>query len=463
MSKEQKITLLVAVTTAFLTTFMSSSLNLSIPNIGKEFSTGAAAVGWVVTTYMFAVSAINVPIGKVADARGRKKILKVGITLFTLASIAGAFSVSIWMLLGCRLIQGIAGAMLFATNNAILLDAFPKEKHGMALGKSVAATYTGLSLGPVIGGVLNHYLGWRSVFIASAVVGITALSVAVKGLSKEENITPSEHRDTTGSILYMAMMMAVIFGLTDLTVSKYAWMILAAGLLIGCLFVIAEKRAVDPIIRISMFTEDPVFTMSNIAAMLNYGATFAIGYILSLYLQQISGFSSQTAGLILVAQPVVMALLSPKMGRLADRIEPWKLATGGMMVITTGTLVLTQLSETTSFVFIIIILAFLGVGFAMFTSPNTKAIMSRVDPKDYGVANSITATMRNLGQSTSMAIVTIAMGIFLGGSTLQNADKATLLHSMKVSFIVFVVLSIIATLMSMKRGSEIKHEESETQ
>jgi MFS family permease len=240
-------------------------------------------------------------------------------------------------------------------------------------------------------------------------------------------------------------------------------MILVAGLLIGCLFVIAEKRAVDPIIRISMFTEDPVFTMSNIAAMLNYGATFAIGYILSLYLQQISGFSSQTAGLILVAQPVVMALLSPKMGKLADRIEPWKLATGGMMVITTGTLVLTQLSETTSFVFIIIILAFLGVGFAMFTSPNTKAIMSRVDPKDYGVANSITATMRNLGQSTSMAIVTIAMGIFLGGSTLQNADKATLLHSMKVSFIVFVVLSIIATLMSMKRGSEIKHEESETQ
>ena len=452
MSKEQKMTLMVAVTTAFLTTFMSSSLNLSIPNIGKEFSTGAAAVGWVVTIYMFACSSINVPMGKIADARGRKKMLKTGIALFTVSSIAGAFSVSIWMLLGCRLVQGTAASMLFATNNAILLDAFPKEKHGTALGKSVAATYTGLSLGPVIGGILNHYFGWRSVFFAATIIGVIALSVAARGLTKDENITPAEHHDTAGSLLYMAMIMSVIFGLTNLTVSRYAWMVLTAGIILCIMFVRTEMKAEDPIIRVTMFSEDSIFTLSNIAALLNYAATFAISYLLSIYLQQIAGYSSQTAGLILIAQPIVMALLSPGMGKYADRIAPWKLATGGMGIITAGLLAMTQLGKNTPLAVLIGLLLFVGIGFAMFSSPNTKAIMSRVAPKDYGVANSITATMRNMGQSVSMAIVTIVMGIYLGSSTLQNARTSTLLHSMKVSFIVFVVLSAAGTLMSMKRG-----------
>ena len=452
MNKEQKNTLMVAVTTAFLTTSMSSSLTLSIPNIGKEFSTSAAAVGWVVTIYMFAVSSINVPMGKLADIKGRNKMLTCGIALFAVASLAGAFSVSIWMLLGLRLVQGIAASMLFATNNAILLGAFPKEKHGMALGRSVASTYTGLSLGPVIGGVLNHYFGWRSIFVFSAVVGVIALITALRGLPEEKIRPHHEEPDIAGSLLYMAMIMAVIFGLTNLTVSSYSWIVLACGLLLGVIFVRIEMHVQEPVIRISMFTKDPVFTLSNIAALLNYGATFAISYLLSIYLQQIMGFSSQTAGLILIAQPVVMALLSPKMGRLADSIEPYKLATGGMAVITVGLAVMSAFGKNTPLALLIVVLLFVGVGFAMFSSPNTKAIMARVDKEDYGVANSITATMRNLGQSTSMAIVTIVMGAYLGSSTLADAGKDTLIHAMKISFIVFVVLSIVATFMSAKRN-----------
>jgi MFS family permease len=201
-----------------------------------------------------------------------------------------------------------------------------------------------------------------------------------------------------------------------------------------------------------MFTKDPVFTLSNIAAMLNYGATFAISYLLSIYLQQIMGYSSQAAGLILIAQPVMMALFSPKMGRLADRIEPAKLATGGMIIITIGLVVMSRFGKNTPMALLVGILLFEGIGFALFSSPNTKAIMSRVSKKDYGVANSITATMRNLGQSFSMAIVTIIMGVYLGSSALAEADQDILIHAMQISFIVFVILSIIATLMSAKRS-----------
>lgn len=454
MSKEQKVTLLVTVTTAFLTTFMSSSLNLSIPNIEKEFSTGAAVVGWVVSVYMFAVSAINVPIGKVADRVGRKKILITGIAVFTAACIVSSFSTSIYMLLSMRLLQGAGGAMLFATNNAILLSAFPPEKHGSALGKSVASTYTGLSLGPVFGGILNHNFGWRSIFIAGAIVGTVAFVTAVKGLKKEEVTHKSEHHDYVGSALYMAMMMALIYGLTNLTVSKYSWIILVMSIIIGVVFIRTELKAKDPVIKITMFTEDAVFTLSNIAALLNYGATFAISYLLSIYLQEVAGYSSQTAGLILIFQPAVMALLSPWAGKLSDRIEPYKLATTGMMIITIGLLIYTRLGESFPIAAVIGVLIFMGMGFALFSSPNTKAIMSRVKPEDYGVANSITATMRNLGQSFSMAVVTIIMGIVMGSSTLQQASKGMLIHSMRVAFLVFVILSAAAVLMSAKRGKQ---------
>ena len=450
MSREQKTTLLVAVTTAFLTTFMSSSLNLSIPNIEKEFTAGAAVVGWVVSVYMFAVSAINVPIGKVADSVGRRKILITGIAVFTVACVVSSFSSSIYMLLAMRLLQGGAGAMLFATNNAILLSAFPPEKHGSALGKSVAATYTGLSLGPVIGGVLNHNLGWRSIFVAAAIIGVTALLLAIKGLPREERHESKHQHDYAGSALYMAMVMALIYGLTNLTVSKYAWIILVISIMIGILFVRVELKAKDPLIRITMFSNDSVFTLSNLAALLNYGATFAVSYLLSIYLQLVAGYSSQTAGLILIFQPVVMAVLSPWAGKLSDRIEPLKLATAGMTICTTGLLIFIKLGEGFPLYVLIGNMVFMGVGFALFTSPNTKAIMSRVAPEDYAVANSITATMRNLGQSFSMAVVTIIMGVVLGSSTLQAVSKGTLIHAMRVAFVVFVVFSLVAVFMSAK-------------
>lgn len=454
MKKEEKYTLLVTVTTAFLTTYTGSALNLAIPGIEKHFGIGAATVGWVVTSYILSIAALNVPMGKIADERGRRKMLMAGLGVFACASFAAAFSVSISMLMTIRVIQGVGAAMLFSTNNAILLSVFPEEKHGSALGKSVAATYTGLSLGPVIGGVLNQMFGWQSVFITGGLVGVMALFVAVKGLPKTEHIKAAGKMDFIGLILFIPMITAVLYGLTDLSVKKYAWIILLAGLILGVLFVINEKKAENPLIRVTMFSEDRVFTLSNIAAMLNYGSTFAISYLLSIYLQAVQGYGSQAAGLILIAQPVVMALLSPRMGGLSDRIEPYKLATAGMAFCTLCLLLLTRIGINTGVWYIIVIQLLLGVGFAMFSSPNTKAIMDRVSPEDYGVANSITATMRNLGQGFSMAIVTIVIGFMMGTASLQSTSPQEVVRVMRVVFIINIVLCGAATLMSLARGKE---------
>lgn len=451
-TKEQKSILQAAVMSAFLTTFMSSALNLSVPNLETEFDVGAALIGWVVTTYTLAVAAMSVLFGKVADIKGRRGVFLTGIAGFIAASLLCAASVNIWMLLALRAAQGLFAAMIFATNNAILIGAYPASQRGRVLGCSTAATYVGLSLGPVAGGFLNHYFNWRAIFLVAAVFSAAVLFIAIKGIPKKALSDTSMDFDVWGNVLYVACIVVTLYGLTNLSLMKYGWVILLCGLLLGAVFVMVEQRQSDPVIRISMFTRDAAFTLSNLAALLNYGATYAIGYLMSIYLQVIMGFSSQTAGLILIAQPVMQALFSPMMGKLSDKIAPYKLASLGMGFCAAGLVMFCFVGLSTPLWFILLALIFSGFGFALFSSPNTNAVMSCVDKEDYSVANSILATMRTVGHTSSMAVVTIVVGFTMGNTALDAAEPADLVNTMHTAFIVFVVLCAAGVFMSMKRG-----------
>lgn len=451
-SKEQASILRAAVMTSFLTSFMSSALNLSIPQLETEFGVGAALIGWVITTYTLAVAAMSVPFGKVADIKGRRRVFFLGIGGFVAASLLCAASINIWMLLTLRAAQGLFAAMIFATNNAILIDAHPTNQRGRVLGLSTAATYVGLSAGPVIGGFLNHYLNWRSIFLATAVISAAVLLLAIKGIPKRPQPETSMKFDLWGNVLYIACIVVTLYGLTNLSILKYGWVILVCGILLGAAFVAVELRQTEPVIRVSMFTESAAFTLSNLAALLNYGATYAISYLMSIYLQVIMGFSSQTAGLILIAQPVMQALFSPIMGKLSDRIAPYKLASLGMGFCTGGLVMFSFVGISTSLWFIVLALIFSGFGFGLFSSPNTNAVMSCVKKEDYSVANSILATMRTVGHTSSMAVVTIVVGFTLGNTTLDAAAPADLVSTMRTAFQVFIILCVAGVFMSLKRG-----------
>ncbi len=451
MDDEQRHTLLVCMTTSFITTFMGSSLNLAVPDIEADLGIGASAVGWVVTSYMLVVSALNVPLGKIADARGRRRMLICGIGLFAAASFFGVFCARTWMMIACRVIQGTAGAMIFATNNAILVGAFPADQRGGVLGRNTAATYIGLSAGPVIGGLLNGSFGWRSIFMASGILSAAVFAVAASKLPDREEPEDDRRFDLRGALIYIIMMIAVIMGLTDLSIVKYSWIALAGGIALGIVFFRYESRTEAPLIRTAMFTENRPFLFSNLAALLNYGATFTVSYLLSMYLQIIKGFSSTAAGLILVAQPVMQALFSPAMGRLSDRVAPGRLASGGMGICVAGLVMLALLDTGTSLVFVISVLLLMGFGFAMFSSPNVNAIMSMARAEDHGVVNSILSTMRNLGQTMSMAVVTIIMGITMGDQALASADKAQLMGTIHITFAVFIVVCSVGIFFSLAR------------
>lgn len=451
MLKEHKTALFVATLTAFATTFSASALTLSIPSIGAEFGFGAASIGWIVTGYVLASAILSVPFGRIADLTGRKWILCVGILLFTLFSLLILITKSPGAFLAFRVVQGVGAAMIFATNQAVLIAAFPPATRGKVLGYYIAATYTGLTAGPVIGGILNHQFGWRSIFLLGFAMGAAAFAVALLKLPASGAYKGTDKMDVIGSILYVISTGMILYGFSSLTTEVEAKYLLVAGTLVFIFFIIRESKISHPVIKVRLFRSNPTYLFSNLAALLNYGATFALGYWLSIYLQLVKGMDSQSAGWVLVSQPLMMALLSPMAGRLSDRIAPYRLASFGMALCAAGLIPFVFVTETMPMTLIVACLLTVGVGFALFSSPNVNAVMACVEPADYGVASSILATMRSIGHSFSMAVVTLIVADRIGNIPLTSADTSLITEAMRISFVVFTLLCFLGIYCSMRR------------
>jgi MFS family permease len=322
------------------------------------------------------------------------------------------------------------------------------------LGYNVAAVYTGLSLGPVLGGVLNHQLGWRSIYCVIVLLGAAAFGITLAKLKGEWLGVGGERFDMTGTVLYMVGLVAVLYGFSTIATSVWAKYILALGLVVMVLFVRHELREQHPILNMKLF-KNIGFAFSNLAALINYSATFAVGFLLSVYLQVVMGINSQSAGLILLAQPIIMAVLSPFTGRLSDRVEPRVVASWGMGLTTLGLFILAFISRSTPVWLITLNLALLGTGFALFSSPNSNAIMGSVEKRFYGVASSTLGTMRLIGQAVSMAVATLFIDLYVGTAGLTPAYADQIVACVKVSFVVFAVTCLFGIYASLARGKII--------
>ena len=445
------VVLFVTILSSFLTTFMVSSINIALPTISKEFNTDAVTQGWIATAYLLTAAAFLVPFGKLADIYGRKKIYTIGIFLYSFLSLACALAPNAIVLIITRALMGLSAAMIFGTAVAILTSVFPVHERGKALGFNLAATYIGLSLGPVLGGFMTHQLGWRSIFIFSVILSLLIIPFIFLKLKGEWAEAKGEKFDFKGSVIYMIGLLCIMYGFSVLS-SLAGAIILFAGIIVIILFISFENRVKFPVLDLSHFKSNTVFIFSNIAAFINYSATFAVGYLLSLYLQYIKGLSPQDAGLIMVAQPITMAIFSPIAGRLSDKIEPQIVASIGMGLTVAGLIPFIFLGFDTSTVYIITTLLLIGIGFALFSSPNTNAIMSSVDRKYYGVASASLGTMRLTGQAISMGIATLVFGMHLGKVKIAPENYPQFLDSTRTTFIIFTVLCVVGVFASLARG-----------
>lgn len=449
---EQRNVIFVSVITSFITTFMGSALNLSVPDIEKDFGVSAATVGWVITIYMLTCAALAVPFGRIADMIKRKKILWMGILIFSIASAASMTASNMFMLLSFRVGQGIGASMIFSTNMAILVGAFDESRRGLALGYATSANYMGLSAGPVLGGVLNYNLGWKSVFGAAAAVSAVAFYVALKKLPDEKK--QGSHKtsmDWKGNVLYVISIIAMMYGLSGITRSKAGWLILTLGAILMIAFIKTERKSDCPVINVDMFIRNKAYAFSNIAALLNYGAVFSVSYLISIYLQVIMGYSSQIAGLLLIVSPVIMAGLSPVMGRLSDKHSPNVMSAIGMAICAAALFMFAFLPKEGSLTYTVAALTISGLGSSIFSSPNTNAVMASAKKEDYSVASSILATMRSIGHTTGMTVVTVIVAMYMGNSSLTEAEPKILMTAMHTCFFIFGGLCIIGIFMALRR------------
>ncbi|MGI6144294.1 MAG: MFS transporter [Clostridia bacterium] len=451
--------ILIAVTTSsFMTPFMVSSLNLAIPSIGEEFGGDVYALSWVITGYLLASAVFLLPWGRLSDIVGRKKIFTTGIMFFVFSTFLCGLSWSLQSLLIFRIAQGIFSAMFFATSIPILTLSFSPQERGRVLGINSAAVYTGLSLGPVIGGWLNHHLGWQYIFFLTAGLAFLVLYFVLRYMSGEWLGVKGEKFDYTGSVLYGIALVAIMYASSSLAKWNGAIILLISGLIIMVCFVFYELRQKCPLIDVGLFKKNTVFAFSNLAALINYSATYAIGFLISLYLQVARGFDSQIAGLILLSQPVLQALFSPFAGRLSDRIEPRIVATFGMSITTIGLFIFSFLTAETPLWFLVVNLALQGIGFAFFAAPNNNAIMTAVEKKEYGVASAVLGTMRIVGQSLSMVLMTLVTSIYLGQVNISPVYSELITKSTRVSFLIFALICCGGIFASGARGNLEKKE-----
>jgi len=238
--------------------------------------------------------------------------------------------------------------------------------------------------------------------------------------------------------------------------STGGWILIGAGFIMALLFLLVEEKVSNPVFDVRMFLRNRVFAFSGMAALINYAATSATGFFMSLYLQYLKGLDARTAGLIMISQPLAMTLLSPVAGRLSDRKNPGVIASTGMAIIAAGLILLCFINAETPDYLIVLLLLLMGTGFGLFSSPNSNAIMSSVERKYLGVASGIVGTMRMVGQMLSMGIAMMLISLYLDKKSITPETYPGLIAAMRTGFIIFSILSVIGIFASLARNGRLK-------
>jgi EmrB/QacA subfamily drug resistance transporter len=451
-TKKQISILAIVATSSFFGTFLISSVNIALPSIEKDFGLDAVTLSWVVTSFLLSTAMFLLPVGRWGDLTGIRRIFKTGMVIFTVSSLLSGFAVSGYWLIFFRFLQGIGAAFSSTTGPAILVSAFLPQYRGRVLGISVSAVYLGLAFGPFFGGFLTQYLGWRYIFFVSSVFGIIITFIAFLFLGRDEIAkTAGKKIDLKGTFFYMLGLVALSYGSARIP-SLLGWILMSAGVFSLIVFWMLESKSALPVFETRLFTGNRLFAYSNLAALINYSATFAIIFLLSLYLQKVKGLAPRGAGLILVAQPIVMALFSPITGRLSDRIQPRFLATAGMTMCSLGLAAFAFLTESTPIAVIVFLCFWVGTGFALFSSPNMNTIMSSVQKNQLGLASGTASTMRVIGQITSMTIATLFFAVMFQKQSVEEVANPLFLKAQHLGFMTFAIISLLGIYFSFSRG-----------
>lgn len=428
-----------------------AAVNVAIPAMASELNASATQVGWLPTIYILSNVAALLPMGKVADIYGRKKIFIGGLTLNCIAAGIAGISQSMEMILFWRFVQGLAAAMIFGTGIAIISQEVSPAKRGWALGIVASSVYVGLTMAPAVGGVLTQHLGWRAVFLFQVpliLLLIVYMLIKIKGEWTSES--PGKF-DWKGTTLFAAFASSFVIGMSLLPAASGVSLVLLS-LLALTFFVMHQRRSSSPLIRVQLFVEKPIFSFSLGSSFFMYGSNFATFFLVSLYLQFILQLSPIVSGNILLLQALSMAFVAPVAGKLSDRFQARSIASTGTFIVLIGYIMMRQIDELTSSYFVGAALFVIGIGFALFSTPNNNAIMGAVSKNEIGVASSSMNLARTIGNLVGMSIVNLILHLIIGAQPLSAETNAQLMTSIYYALNMSIGFAFFACVLSISRG-----------
>ena len=443
----KNLILLICSVLSFFTVFAVNAVMVVVPSIASEFHMSNIVQNWVIIIFLLVVAVLSVPAGQISGKYGLKKVTILSVILFIIISIVNVLVTSSEQFLLCRVVLGISLSFINVTSMAMIVSAFAPEERGKALGINITGVDIGLSLSPVLGGILNYQLGWRAVVLFGVPFLFVILALLLTRIDDEWITFEDVSLDYKGSLLYGVGMVLFMYGFTILN-ETLGVILTAIGIVILVMFALMELRVDNPVFDIRFF-KNHKFLSANFASLCAYLATFAVTTILNYHLQYIKGFDSQFSGIILLVAPVCQVIIAPIAGRLSDRYVPQILAAIGMGLGTVSLVLFSFLDFNTSLVFLVISMILYGVGFGLFSPPNTNVIMGSVPPKDTSVASAAVATMRTVGQAMSMGILTLVFAFVMGNVAISPEVYPLLVQSSQITCIICVVLCVASVFASL--------------
>ncbi len=435
-----KLALILAVCfTSFSTSFMSSSINVAVAAISGDYGIKPDYITYAISAYVISATAFLIPSSALANYIGYHKAFSLGAISTAVCALLVAFAPDFYLFVGLRALQGACNALLFSTGTALISDNIDKEHRGSAIGINVAAVYAGLTFSPVLGGILTDSLGWQSMFFITAALNVISYSIGRKVPYDTPNSSNYPHLKM---LFCVSGFICVLIALSQMAQSYLYSALLLLGVVLLVVYLGMEKKSDNPLINFSMLIKNRILGWALGASFFNYMATFAVALLLSMHLQLVMGYSAMHTGLILLIQPALQCLFSPYAGKLSQTVSSHLIVLAGMSLSTVSMVIFIFLNKEMALSTIILGQSMCGIGFGLFSAPNTTIVMNSVDRSKFALVSALQAVTRNAGMSLCMAMLTFIFAVYIVAAKGSDLYLTELSVSISYSFILSVGLGI---------------------
>lgn len=445
---------LASLSLAMLLSSLGTSIaNVALPTLAQAFGASFQATQWIVLAYLLATATLIVSVGRLGDILGRRQLLLVGISLFTVASLLCASAPTLWLLIAGRAAQGVGAAVMMALTLAFVGEVVPKEKTGSAMGLLAMMSAIGTAIGPSLGGILIAGLNWQAIFWVNVPFGLVAVLLAYRHLPVDRQGATMDLAgfDTLGTLLLALTLGAYALAMT---IGRGTFGLINVGLLLTAtigigLFALTEAKASSPLLRLAMFREPGLSAGLVMSALVStvMMTTLVVG---PFYLSRGLGLGAALVGIVMSSGPLVVAFTSVPAGRMVDRLGAGRMTRVGLLGMAAGSLMLATIPATFGIPGYIAPIVVITLGYALFQTANNTAVMKNVRPDQRGVISGMLNLARSLGLITGASVMGAVFALSSATSDITAAQPEAVAMGMRTTFAVAALLIVVALVLAAK-------------